>query len=81
MIFLGKIRIIPQQFHVMKNANELKVTQPAHNIPRALPYGLILVEASDLEPLFGPSTTRFLTCFGFAVSGMHLASGDIEKFP
>ena len=81
MIFLGKIRIIPQQFHVTKNANELRVTQPAHNIPRASPYGLILVEASDLGPLFGPRTTRFLTCFGFAMSGMHLGSGDIEKFP
>ena len=24
---------------------------------------------------------RFLTYFGFATSGMHLASGNIEKFP
>ena len=30
----------------LKNIEEIRMCQPAHNIPRALPYGSILFETS-----------------------------------
>ena len=46
------------------------LTQPAHNFPSTFPYGPILLE-----------TSRFLTYFNSAMSGLHLESENIQKFP
>ena len=65
----------------IKNLNSKETIQPAHYVPKTSHNGPTLFETS--RTIIGPKydILGFLTYFGFTMSGVHLASGNIEKFP
>ena len=52
-------------------------TQRSEDVPLCFYFGRDVPDHNRTEIRL----IRFLTYFGFAISGMHLASGNIEKFP